>query len=148
MQTLDFLRLSDRSAAAIERLLGRASELREEFEKRGRSDWCAGRRVAFIWDGEGFRNRAAFELCVRSAGSVGVEIPGRLGAREAVADLAGYFDNWFDAIVVRTPSFPALEALAEHAEAPVVTRARATTIPARSSATSPSCGTCAACWVR
>jgi ornithine carbamoyltransferase len=80
----------------------------------------AGKRVAFFWDGEGFRNRAAFELGVQLLGGVGVEIPGRLGERERVEDLAGFLDNWFDAVVIRTPSFEMLTAFARAATTPVV----------------------------
>lgn len=117
---LDFLRVGDRSGSEIDRLLTRADEMRGAWMARMPPQWCAGRRVAFIWDGEGFRNRAAFELGVAEAGGIGVEIPGALGEREAIADLAGYLDNWFDAIVVRTPSFDGLNELAACAEAPVV----------------------------
>lgn len=76
--------------------------------------------MAFVWDGEGFRNRAAFEIIVAEAGGVGVQIPGAIGEREAISDLAAYLDNWFDAFVVRTPSFPRLQELADRAIAPVI----------------------------
>ncbi len=76
--------------------------------------------MAFIWDGEGFRNRAAFEIGVADAGGTGVVIPGALGVREAISDLAAYLDNWFDALVVRTPSFARLQELADWAATPVL----------------------------
>lgn len=100
----DFLRVSDCcSEGTIERLLRHAADLRGCRKADGPEQWCVGRRVAFIWDGEGFKNRAAFEIGVAEAGGIGIEIPGALGVREAIGDLAGYLDNWFDAIVVRTP---------------------------------------------
>ena len=101
----DFLRVCDLSGPQVEQLLTDARRFKLAFDRRMTSTELDGRRVAFIWDGEGFRNRVAFELGVPALGGVGVEIPGRLGARETLEDLAGYLDNWFDLIVVRTPSF-------------------------------------------
>jgi ornithine carbamoyltransferase len=116
----DFLRVSDLSGATIERLLVHAATQREAQRCGVAPRWCAGRRVAFIWDGEGFRNRAAFEISVAEAGGTGIEIPGALGEREAIGDLAAYLHNWFDALVVRTPSFSRLQEFADHAVAPVI----------------------------
>ena len=107
----DFLRVCDLSGPQVEYLLTDAPRFKLAFDRRMTSTELDGRRVAFIWDGEGFRNRVAFELGVPALGGVGVEMPGPLGAHEPVVDLAGYLDNWFDLIVVRTPSF---EALAGH----------------------------------
>lgn len=116
----DFLRLCDRSSEELTELFVRANGIREIFRPDFHSTSLRGKRVAFIWDGEGFRNRAAFELGVASMGGIGVEIPGRLGERETVDDLARYLDNWFDAIVVRTPRFENLVQLAAAATAPVL----------------------------
>ncbi|MGH9210488.1 MAG: ornithine carbamoyltransferase [Acidimicrobiales bacterium] len=113
----DLLRLCDRTGAEIEGLIGRAAWLRANPRP---PHSLGGRRLAFLWDGEGFRNRAAFELGARLLGGIGVEIPGRLGEREAIGDLAQYLDNWFDAIVVRTSRFERLQELADAATAPVV----------------------------
>jgi ornithine carbamoyltransferase len=116
----DFLRVCDRSGSQLDSLLSAASDFKFRFEHRAQSAELQDRRVAFIWDGEGFRNRVAFELGILAMGGLGVEIPGTLGEREAVADLAAYLDNWFDIIVARTPSYEALTRLATAASAPVV----------------------------
>jgi ornithine carbamoyltransferase len=116
----DFLRLCDRSAADLARLIQRAAGLRAVFAAGTPQRTLAGRRVGFTWDGEGFRNRAAFELGVQLLAGHGVTIPGRLGEREAVEDLAHYLDNWFDAVIIRTPSFQTLSQFADAAYAPVI----------------------------
>jgi ornithine carbamoyltransferase len=116
----DFLRLCDRSAAELAGLIQRAIQLRAAFAATTPQRTLADRRVGFIWDGEGFRNRAAFELGVQLLAGHGVSIPGRLGEREPVEDLARYLDNWFDALVIRTPSFPTLSQFAQAATAPVI----------------------------
>jgi ornithine carbamoyltransferase len=116
----DLLRVCDRSGEEIVALLDRAAWLSQPDRRGEQPTSLLDKRVAFIWDGEGFRNRAAFELGVREMGGVGIEIPGRLGEREALVDLAAYLDNWFDALVVRTPSFGALSNLAEAMLSPVV----------------------------
>lgn len=116
----DFMRVCDRTRAELELLLKRSAHYKALFDARTVSDELASRRVAYIWDAEGFRNRVAFELGVAALGGVGVEVPGRLGERENVEDLSRYLDNWFDVIVARTASFELLTELADGAAAPVV----------------------------
>jgi ornithine carbamoyltransferase len=117
---LDFLRLTDRSPGEIADLLDLAVRHHAAFSTRLPRRTLAGKRVAFVWDGEGFRNRVAFEIGVTQLGGIGVEIPERLGAREPIDDLGRYLDNWFQAIVVRTPSLELLQELADAATAPVI----------------------------
>ena len=116
----DFLRVHDRTADQLLRLVDEALVLEADFRHRRTRQELAGRRVAMWWDGEGFRNRAAFELGTALLGAVAVEIPGSVGAREAIEDMGAYLGNWFDLIVVRTPSFRSLRTLAESSPAVVV----------------------------
>ncbi len=99
-------------------------ELAIDLEARAarRNDYrpLAGYRLAMWWDGEGFRNRAAFELGASILGAHSVNIPGVVGSREEVGDMGQYLGNWFDAIVVRTPSLPSLVSLAAATSAMVV----------------------------
>lgn len=53
-------------------------------------------------------------------GAIAVEISGAVGEGEEIADMATYLGNWFDAIVVRPPSFRSLAVLAEATPAMVV----------------------------
>lgn len=71
-----------------------------------------GRRVALIVDDGGWRNTTAFDLGIQAMGGICTQVPVTLGGREAIGDLAGYLDNWFDMIVIRTPELASLRELA------------------------------------
>jgi len=79
-----------------------------------------GRRIALVWDAEGFRNRVAFELGIAELGGVSVRVPGPLDDRESIEDVARYLDNWFDAVVARTSAHEHMLRLAEAARIPVI----------------------------
>jgi len=53
-------------------------------------------------------------------GAVCVPVGVSLEGGEAIEDLAGYLDNWFDILAVRTPSLRKLRRLAGFLEAPVL----------------------------
>jgi ornithine carbamoyltransferase len=53
-------------------------------------------------------------------GGICVHAPINFNVREATSDLAGYLDNWFDVLVVRTREIAALRELSVVADAPVV----------------------------
>ena len=116
----DFLRLNDLGPTEIGTVLASAAYVRAEFAARRPMGGLEGRRFAAIWDGTGFRNRVAFELGIRWLGGEIVEVPVRPGHSEPLDDLAGYLDNWFDGLVVRTPNFARLRTLAESMNSPVV----------------------------
>lgn len=116
----DFLRVFDRSGEELVDLIELAIDVETRFRQRSDSRPLAGYRVAMWWDGEGFRNRAAFELGASFLGANSVEIPGAVGDREDIADIGAYLGNWFDAIVVRTPSFRSLASLAAATPAMVI----------------------------
>ncbi|MBB3353488.1 ornithine carbamoyltransferase [Rhizobium sp. BK049] len=79
-----------------------------------------GKRVGVIADDTGWRNTAAFDLGVKAMGGVCVQPPISFNTREATADLAGYLDNWFDLLVVRTKELATLQELAAVMDAPVI----------------------------
>ena len=116
----DFLRVLDRSGDELLELVELAVELETRFVHRREFRPLAGYRMAMWWDGEGFRNRAAFELGASVLGAESVEIPGAVGDREDLGDMGAYLGNWFDAVVVRTPSLRALASLASATSAMVV----------------------------
>lgn len=117
---LDFLEFHDFSADAIAAILERAGVLAEAWRERRMPKSLEGRRAALIVDDGGWRNTTAFDLGIQSMGGICTHAPASLGGRETIADLAGYLDNWFDTIVVRTPELASLRELAAHAQAPVI----------------------------
>jgi ornithine carbamoyltransferase len=92
----------DYSRAEIEALLDRTEVLRARWRAGDLPQLLRGKRVALIWDAGGFRNRVAFELGIQALGGAAVQVPGELGAREPIEDVARYLANWVDAVVART----------------------------------------------
>ena len=118
---LDFLQFDDLPASVVHALLARAQELAQAWQDRQMPASLANKRVAVIVDDGGWRNTAAFGLGVQAMGALCERPPISFGpGKEAIEDLAGYLDNWFDALVVRTPSLKTLKALAKHSAAPVI----------------------------
>lgn len=117
---LDFLEFHDLSADAIAAILERAGVLGQAWQERRMPKNLEGRRVALIIDDGGWRNTTAFDLGIQAMGGICVHAPVSLGGREAIADLAGYLDNWFDMIAIRTPELASLRELAASARAPVI----------------------------
>jgi ornithine carbamoyltransferase len=80
-----------------------------------------GQRAALIVDDGGWRNTAAFDLGVQAMGGTCVHVPISFSVRrEVTEDLAGYLDNWFDLLIVRTQELSTLQQLAASASAAVV----------------------------
>jgi ornithine carbamoyltransferase len=79
-----------------------------------------GKRVGVIVDDAGWRNTTAFHLGVQAMGGIAVRPPIHFDVGEVTADLAGYLDNWFDILVVRTKELTTLKELASAARAPVI----------------------------
>jgi len=116
----DFLALDDHGADALTRVLGRAMDLADAWEARRMPQALSGLRVALVQDDGGWRNTTAFDLGIQAMGGVCVHAPITLKGAEDAADLAGYLDNWFDVVVIRTPELRRLRQLASAAKAPVI----------------------------
>ncbi|MGJ4888286.1 ornithine carbamoyltransferase [Bradyrhizobium sp. HKCCYLRH3099] len=116
----DILALGDLDSSDILGMLMRAQELAACWRARAMPQALAGRRIALVVDDGGWRNTTAFDLGVQAMGGLCVHAPIRLNATEAIEDLAAYLDNWFDAVVCRTPELEMLYALSHWAQAPVI----------------------------
>jgi len=114
----DFIRLDALREGEIVALLERAQEMALMWAARRMPPVLAGLRVALIVDDGGWRNTTAFDLGITAMGGQCVRAPVTLGGRETVADLAAYFDNLVDGIVIRSPELAAVEALAAASVAP------------------------------
>lgn len=101
-------------------IISRAGVLAQAWAERRVPQALQGKRVALIADDSGWRNTSAFDLGIQAMGGLCVHAPVHFGGYEATADLAGYLDNWFDVLVVRTKELSDLRELSAHAIAPVV----------------------------
>ncbi|MGV2184329.1 ornithine carbamoyltransferase [Rhizobium rhizogenes] len=115
-----FLEFHDLPSDIILSLLDRANVLAGAWADRRMPQSLEGKHVALIADDSGWRNTTAFSLGVQAMGGICVQAPISFNAREETADLAGYLDNWFDVLIVRTKLLTALRELAATADAPVI----------------------------
>ena len=118
--TKSFLEFHQLPADVVVTIVERAGLLAKAWTDRRMPQSLQGKRVALIVDDSGWRNTTAFDLGVQAMGGICVQVPISFNAREATRDLAGYLDNWFDLLVVRTKTLSALQELAECARAPVI----------------------------
>jgi ornithine carbamoyltransferase len=115
-----FVEFHDLPSDTILSLLDRAGILADAWADRRMPQGLRGTRVALIADDGGWRNTTAFDLGIQAMGGICVQAPATFNAREETADLAGYLENWFDVLVVRTKLLSALRQLAESTETPVI----------------------------
>jgi ornithine carbamoyltransferase len=118
--TKDFLEFHSLPPETILSLVDRAAELAKLWNDRAMPQTLQGKRVGIIVDDTGWRNPTAFDLGVKAMGGISVQAPINLNARETTADLAGYLDNWFDLLVIRTKELDTLRDLASIAAAPII----------------------------
>lgn len=116
----DFITFLDWSAEDLTDLVEAAQVFRRRWKERRSPQALKGRRIALVWDAEGFRNRVAFELGIAELGGISVRVPGALDERERIEDVGRYLDNWFDAIVARTSTHEHMLRLADSARVPVI----------------------------
>jgi ornithine carbamoyltransferase len=116
----DFLEFHDLPADAVFSIIDRAGALAEDWSKAATPQTLKGKRIGLIVDDTGWRNTAAFDLGIQAMGGICVTVPISFNGREDIADLAGYLDNWFDLLIVRTKELSTLGALAAEMRAPVI----------------------------
>jgi ornithine carbamoyltransferase len=115
-----FLSLLGWGGAQIEHTLNRASELESSWRSGAMPQALSGKRVGLWFYGQGFRNRLAFELGAREMGASVAYIPGELGVHDPILDIAGYLQNWFSMLVLRTKHHEDLLEVAARSSIPVI----------------------------
>lgn len=116
----DFLEFHSLPIDTLTSLLERAQELATAWDSRSMPKTLKGKRIGLIVDDSGWRNTTAFDLGAKAMGGIVVQPPISFNSRETTADLAGYLDNWFDLLVVRTKELATLKELASAMNAPVI----------------------------
>ena len=115
-----FLKVDDLSAEGLISILDRADELSAAWKEGRMPKPLEGLRVALWFQGQGFRNRMAFEIGARAMGADLSYVPGELGVQEPIEDIGRYLRNWFDLLVVRCASYRDLIRLAGDFGGPVI----------------------------
>ncbi|MGZ9720288.1 ornithine carbamoyltransferase [Rhizobium miluonense] len=116
----DFLELHSLPLHVILVVIDRAGQLTTHWHERTMPQSLLGKRVGVVVDDTGWRNTTAFDLGAKAMGGICVQSPISFNVREITVDLAGYLDNWFDLLVIRTKELATLRELAFIAEAPVI----------------------------
>lgn len=120
MPNTDLLALDQLDADLIGSVAIRAIELANHWANRTMPKSLEGKRIGLIADLPGWRNPTALALGVAEMGAVCIPVTASLDGREPIEDLAGYLDNWFDCLAIRTPSLKKLSEMATLLDAPVI----------------------------
>lgn len=116
----NFLSITDFSPNELIDILDRADELELLWKHGTMPQTLYGERIAMWFCGNGFRNRTAFEIGARAMGADVTYMPGEPGAGEPVCDAAGYLNNWFTMLVMRSGTLEILESAVSAARIPVI----------------------------
>jgi ornithine carbamoyltransferase len=118
-----FITGEELDSGELERLLGRALELKGGREGGEGSDLLAGKTVALVFEKPSTRTRVSFEVGITELGGTPVVLRGeelQLSRGESVADTARTLSRYVQGIVVRSGSHANVVELAENATVPVV----------------------------
>lgn len=116
----DFLTITDLETEDIYTILDKADTLYDCWKSNNMPKPLLGKRVALWSYGNGFRNRVAFELGVKSLGGTVSFIPGELGIHEPLEDIAHYLNNWFDIAIIRCKNHSDLVSISRDFSGPVI----------------------------
>jgi ornithine carbamoyltransferase len=118
-----FTRVADWSPAELESVLDLADELKELRRRREEHRLLPGRTLGMIFQKPSTRTRVSFEVGIYELGGIGLYLSAadlQLGRGETIRDTAYVLSRYLDAIMIRTFAQADVEALAQHAEIPVV----------------------------
>lgn len=116
-----FLKLSDLSAAEINRVIDRARALKAQ--KAALPQPFAGKTLAMIFTKNSTRTRVSFEAGMAKLGGHALFLHGdatQLGRNEPIADTARVLSRMVDAIMIRNDSHRDQQELARNASVPVI----------------------------
>lgn len=123
-----FLNLSDAGADAVAAMLNDALERKAARKgwSKGKADSdapLAGHVLAMVFEKSSTRTRVSFDMAMRQLGGSAVVLDSsntQLGRGETIADTARVLSRMADAIMFRTDDHDKAEAMANHAEVPVI----------------------------
>lgn len=115
-----FISLLDYSNEELMDTLNRADFLAEAWRENRMPNSLKNMQIGLWFYGNGFRNRLAFEIGLKSMGASISYIPGELGKDEPLEDIGPYLANWYSMLIVRARSHNDLLYLSKTAEIPIV----------------------------
>jgi ornithine carbamoyltransferase len=120
----DLLSVADLSAAEVERIFGRAADLKREYlaDRRHADPPLVGRTLAMLFQKPSLRTRVTFEAGMNQLGGHAIYLTEDvvMGARESVRDVARNLERFVDGIVARTGPHEVVSELAAQSSVPVI----------------------------
>jgi ornithine carbamoyltransferase len=125
---LDESRLRGRDLLGIEHLNKEEIELILDVAKRlkiakfdsTQTSFAKGQTLAMLFEKPSLRTRVTFEAGMTQLGGNAINLEGKLGVRESIADVARNLDRWIDGIMARVFDHTTVLELAENALIPVI----------------------------
>jgi ornithine carbamoyltransferase len=125
---LDEPRLRGRDILGIEHLNKEEIELILDVAKRlklakfdsTQTQFAKGQTLAMLFEKPSLRTRVTFEAGMTQLGGSAINLEGKLGVRESIADVARNLDRWIDGIMARTFDHKTVMELADNAQIPVI----------------------------
>ena len=119
----DFLRVNDWSGEELTQVLDLADRLKASQRERVPHAHLEGRTLGMIFQKPSTRTRVSFEVGMAQLGGIPLYLAAgdlQLGRGETIKDTAHVLSRYLDGIMIRTFSQAEVDALAEHADVPVV----------------------------
>lgn len=116
----DLLGIADLNVQDIELILDVAQLLKLHKFDDTQTMFAKGQTLAMLFEKPSLRTRVTFEAGMIQLGGSAINIEGKLGERESVADVARNLDRWLDGIMARVFDHATLMKLAEFANVPVI----------------------------
>lgn len=123
MKKRDFLKLSDLSAAELERLMVRTAELKAEWRARRINERLKGRTLVCIFEKASTRTRLSFEAAMAQMGGTAITMTAnesQIARGEPLPDTARVASSYCDAIMFRTFSDERMRDMAQASSVPVI----------------------------
>ncbi len=119
----DFLTLRDFDGDELRVILDISSEIKEESEKKARTDYLDGKTLGMLFEKPSTRTRVSFEVAIYQLGGMGLFLSAndlQLKRGEPIKDTARALSGYLDGIMVRTFSHKTIEELANYSKVPVI----------------------------
>jgi ornithine carbamoyltransferase len=111
----DLISISDLTVQAIADIFKIADHIKEHIEP------LKGKTIVMFFPESSIRTRVTFEKGIHQLGAQGILFPSStLDKKEAVQDVAGYLDNWSDAVIVRHKDIEKIRDFALYSKNPVI----------------------------
>src|SRR5262245_28198515 len=119
----DFLRVNDWEPDELLSVLDLADRLKARLKQGVQDPYLEGRSLGMIFSKPSTRTRVSFEVGISQLGGTGLYLSAndlQLGRGETIKDTAMAPSRYIDAIMIRTFKQSDVDALAEHADIPVI----------------------------